>query len=220
MKNILSEITKEEKNRILEMHKKSTEKFYLSEDIDPKTADSIKELNDFISKFKNKTISLYLPGDFSLPIISQFTISNISFGENNNAITINGSTSEIGDIVLFYRCDGTNMFNVDIQKFRNGFLNDIANLVDFGVDDNWKKLLIKYSNIKRRTMKSTKKDFRDIYGDLLRSNDRPIVEGGTDANGKDMISYIQDYICSINKKGNAVPKADFSSNNTNNQNMG
>ena len=31
MKNILSEITEQEKNRILEMHKKSTSRFYLSE---------------------------------------------------------------------------------------------------------------------------------------------------------------------------------------------
>ena len=31
MKNILSEITEQEKNRILEMHRKSTSRFYLSE---------------------------------------------------------------------------------------------------------------------------------------------------------------------------------------------
>jgi hypothetical protein len=45
MKNILSEITKEEKNRILEMHKKSTEKFYLSEDDITATTPQTKPLN-------------------------------------------------------------------------------------------------------------------------------------------------------------------------------
>jgi hypothetical protein len=46
MKNILSEITQEEKNRILEMHKTATSKFYLNEDVN---------MEDMASKIESAT---------------------------------------------------------------------------------------------------------------------------------------------------------------------
>lgn len=59
MKNILSEITQEEKNRILEMHKTATSKFYLSEQpISPETQSFInttikdQEIQDLLKKAK------------------------------------------------------------------------------------------------------------------------------------------------------------------------
>ena len=73
MKNILSEITQQEKNRILEMHKKSTKRFYLSEDItpsiDPKTADEDQRVGEFIKIFKGKKINFYLPEQFDITLL-------------------------------------------------------------------------------------------------------------------------------------------------------
>lgn len=59
MKNILSEITQEEKNRILEMHKTATSKYYLSEQVvGPETQSLInttikdQEIQDLLKKAK------------------------------------------------------------------------------------------------------------------------------------------------------------------------
>jgi hypothetical protein len=41
-----------------------------------------------------------------------------------------------------------------------------------------------------------------------------------DQNGVEMIEYIQDFLCSTNKSGRAVPKASYAStNNRGDQNM-
>jgi hypothetical protein len=59
-------------------------------------------------------------------------------------------------------------------------------------------------------------DFRN----LAKNSPRPLVEGGMDQNGVEMIKYIQDFLCSNNKSGRAVPKANFAStNNRGDQNM-
>ena len=227
MKNHLSEISIQEKNRILEMHKKSTQRHYLVEDKEtptPNTVDSMKELGKFVSLFKNKRVNLYLPDDFSLPIINQFAINDVNFTEDGNSIFLNGNAPGVGDIKLTYKCDGTNIFNVEIRKFENNLLNNIANLLDTGIDTNWKKLLMSFSQGKTRTLQAKPRDVRkethNIYAKLLSTNPRELVEGGTDKNCIDMIKHIQDFICSINKEGKAVPKADFdSTNKQSNQNM-
>ena len=230
MKNILKEISSEEKRRILEMHKSHL----LREQIEQGTIDAMTAASDFVKKFQSKRLNFYFPQgnaasevtvDASLPIINGFMCTNVSFDEAGNKVFFDGKVDTIGDVRLTYQCDGTNMFSVDIRKFNNNILNSVANLLDFGVDNNWKKLIGSYADMKVRTVQKVgneiKKEKVKIYTELVKAFPRELVEGGVDAGGKEMIEYVQNYLCSINKEGKAVPKADFSStgNNTN-QNIG
>jgi hypothetical protein len=233
MKNILSEISQQEKNRILEMHKKPTGKNYLSEDVTPNTVDLMKLSSDFVNMFKGKSLNFYLPGDNSLPIITQFLCDKVSFDENANTIYFDGTGKSsdlkpIGSMRLMYVCDGSNVFTVKIDKFENDFLNSTLGAFwdnyDIGIDDKWKKLLKGYVNAKTRTLNKVGKDLNQEKGkmfvNLAKNSPRPLVEGGMDKNGTDMITYIQNFLCGFNKSGKAVPKATFAStNNGTNQNV-
>lgn len=224
MKNLLNEISSEEKRRILEMHKNHL----LKEQIEQGTIDAMKAANDFVQKFQNKRLNFYFPQsnaasevtvDASLPIINGFMCTKVSFDESGNKIFFDGKVSDVGDVRLSYQCDGTNIFSVEIRKFNNNILNSIANLIDVGIDSNWKKLIGSYAEMKVRTLQKVgmeiKKEKTKIYNELIKAFPRELVEGGIDGEGKEMIEYVQNYLCSINKEGKAVPKADFAS--TNNQ---
>lgn len=229
MKNLLNEITADEKRRILEMHKNHL----LREQIEQGTIDAMKAASDFVQKFQNKKLNFYFPQstaasevtvDASLPIINGFMCSKVSFDEAGSKVFLDGTVADIGEVRLSYQCDGTNVFSLEIRKFNNNILNSLANLVDFGIDNNWKKLIGSYAEMKVRTVQKVgreiKQEKRRIYNELINAFPRELVEGGIDGDGKEMIEYIQNYLCSINKEGKAVPKADFAStNNQTNQNL-
>jgi hypothetical protein len=229
MKNILNEISSEEKRRILEMHKSHL----LREQIEQGTIDAIKVASDFVQKFQNKKLNFYFPQstaasevtvDATLPIVNGFMCSKVSFDEVGSKVFFDGTVADIGEVRLSYLCDGTNIFSLEIRKFNNNILNSLANLIDVGIDDNWKKLIGSYAQMKVRTVQKVggeiKKEKHRIYNELINAFPRELVEGGIDGDGKEMIEYIQNYLCSINKQGKAVPKANFASTNTQtNQNM-
>lgn len=239
MKNILSEITQQEKNRILEMHKKSTKRFYLSEDItpniDPKTADEAQRIGEFVRIFKGKKINFYLPGEFDLPLF-QLECNNIMFSERGNHIFVTGvgyktmadNDLRIGDVTLTYMCDGSNIFSLKITK-EDGEIVDkvfrfLGDLLQNKYNEPWKRLMTAHAKIKNRNTQKTDKELRTTISVdvdvLLNKFPQPRVEGGTDGDGKDMISYIQNYMCSYNKEGRAVQKAAFAStNNKTDQNV-
>ena len=229
MKNILFEISSQEKNRILEMHKKSTKNHYLvNEQLENETIDFVKAADDFVKKFKGKEMNFYLPEDNTLPIITKFMCNKVSFNGDGTEIYFDGYSKDIGTIKLTYVCDGTKIFTVDIQRFENNFLNNtlggIWKTFDFGINDKWKKLLSGYVSKKNRTTNLVGLDLNKKMGEDLRNlaknSPRPLVEGGMDQNGVEMIKYIQDFLCSTNKSGRAVPKANFAStNNRGDQNM-
>ena len=229
MKNILFEMSSQEKNRILEMHKKSTKNHYLvNEQIEPETLDFAKSAGEFMKKFQGKEMNFYLPGDNSLPIISKFMCNKVTFNSDGTEIYLDGKSKDIGIIKLTYVCDGTNIFSVDIQRFENNFLNATLGAFwktyDVGIDDKWRKLLKGYVNKKNRTTNLVGSDLNKKMGEdfrnLAKNSPRPLVEGGMDQNGVEMIKYIQDFLCSNNKSGRAVPKANFAStNNRGDQNM-
>jgi hypothetical protein len=239
MKNILSEITQQEKNRILEMHKKSTKRFYLSEDItpniDPKTADELQRISEFVRIFKGKRINFYLPEEFDLPLF-QLECNNIMFSERGNHIFVTGvgyktmadNDTRIGDVKLTYMCDGSNNFTLEVTKEDGSILQQLGRFfVDFvknKYNDSWKRLMSYHAKIKNRNTQKTDKELATTISVdtdiLLNKFPQPRVEGGTDADGKDMISYIQNYMCSYNKEGRAVQKAAFAStNNKTDQNV-
>jgi hypothetical protein len=228
MKKIISEISQEERNRILEMHKKSTQRHYLQEQIEPETIEFAKKANEFISKFKGKRINFYLPEDTSLPIISQFRCNSVTTSNDGNEIYFDGKSDEIGSMRLMYTCDGSNIFSVDIQRFENNFLNKTIgafwDTYDVGIDDKWKKTLKGYVDKKSRTINKVGMDLNKekgmMFKNLAKNFPRPLVQGGSDQTGTEMIKYIQDFLCSTNKSGIAVPKADIASTNTStNQDM-
>jgi len=228
MKNIISEISQEERNRILEMHKKSTQRQYLREQIEPETIDFIKKADEFISKFKGKRINFYLPEDSSLPIISQFVCNKVTTSNDGNKIYFDGNSDEIGSMTLMYTCDGSNMFSVDIRRFENNFLDKTIgafwDTYDVGIDDKWKKTLKGYVEKKSRTINKVGMDLNRekgmMFKNLAKNFPRPLVQGGSDQTGTEMIKYIQDFLCGTSKTGSAVPKADFAStNNSINQDM-
>ena len=74
MKNILSEITEQEKNRILEMHKKSTSRFYLSEQ-SPNYKSIYTALKDAQEMDKNILVYLY-SGSVDQNVINSMTIKS------------------------------------------------------------------------------------------------------------------------------------------------
>ncbi len=229
MKNLLFEMSSQEKNRILEMHKKSTKNHYLvNEQTDPETLDFVKLTGEFIKKFRGKEINFYLPEDNSLPIISKFMCNNVTLNNDATEIYLDGRSKDIGNIKLTYVCDGTNIFSVDIQRFENNFLNSTLGAFwktyDVGIDDKWRKLLKGYVNKKNRTTNlvgsNLNKKMGEDFRNLAKNSPRPLVQGGIDQNGVEMIKYIQDFLCSTNKSGRSVPKANFAStNNTGDQNM-
>lgn len=201
----------------------------VNEQVDPETIDYVKLAEEFIQKFRGKEMNFYLPGDNSLPIISKFMCNKVSFNSDGTEIYFDGFSKDIGSMRLMYVCDGTNIFSVDIQRFENNFLNATLGAFwktyDVGIDDKWKKLLKGYVRKKNRTTNLVGSDLNKKIGEdfrnLAKSSPRPLVEGGMDRNGVEMIRYIQDFLCSTNKSGRAVPKATFAStNNRGNQNMG
>ena len=239
MKNILSEITQQEKNRILEMHKKSTKRFYLSEDItpsiDPKTADEDQRVGEFIKIFKGKKINFYLPEQFDIPLL-QVECENVVFDDSGNHIFISGvaykSMSDgdlkIGQVQLTYMCDGSNNFSLKVIKEDGSTVEKVFRYISDQIfnkyNDAWKRLLTYHAKIKNRnTQVNDKELFKLISADtdsLLNKFPQPRVEGGTDGDSKDMITFIQDFMCSYNKEGRAVQKAGFAStNNQSDQNV-
>lgn len=200
----------------------------IREQIQPETLDFVKATEDFMKKFQGKEMNFYLPGDNSLPIISKFMCNKVSFNGDNTEIYFEGNSKDIGTVKLTYVCDGTNIFTVDIRRFENNFLNSTLGAFwktyDIGIDDKWKKLLKGYVNKKNRTTNLVGSDLNKKMGEdfrnLAKNSPRPLVEGGMDQNGVEMIEYIQDFLCSTNKSGRAVPKASYAStNNRGDQNM-
>lgn len=209
----------QETNRILEQRRT-----FLKEQVNSNVTDQATKMTEFISLFKGKAINFYLPNDTSLPILPQVYITNVRFDENGNTIIFNGNSIEVGDLELNYTCDGSDIFSVNIRKFKNDFLNKAAQGFDVGINNQWKTTLLGYVEKKMRTInkigKDLTKDKTNMINDLTTKYPRPLVQGGTDPNGKEMIKYIQDYLCSINKAGKAVPKAAFASTeNQLNQNL-
>lgn len=200
----------------------------IREQLEPETLDYVKKADDFVKRFQGKYLNFYLPEDNTLPIISKFMCDNVSFNSDATEIYFDGKSKDIGTIKLTYVCDGTNIFTVDIQRFENNFLNATLGAFwktyDVGIDDKWKKLLKGYVNKKNRTTNIVGSDLKKKMGEdfrrLAKNSPRPLVEGGIDRNGVEMIEYIQEFLCSVNKSGRAVPKGDFSStNNKGYQNM-
>lgn len=230
MKNILSEITQEEKNRILEMHRKSTKRFYIYEDITPiinkETADEAQRISEFIRIFKGKRINFYLPEEFDIPLF-QLECDNIMFSSRGNHIFVTGvgyktmanDDLRIGDVKLTYMCDGSNIFTLEVTKEDGSILQQLGRFfVDFvknKYNDSWKRLVSYHAKIKNRNTQITDRELATAISVdtdiLLNKFPQPRVEGGTDAEGKDMITYIQNYMCSFNKEGRAVQKAKFAS---------
>ena len=201
----------------------------IREQIEPETLDFVKAEGEFMKKFQGKEMNFYLPGDNSLPIISKFMCNKVSFNGDSTEIYFEGNSKDIGTVKLTYVCDGTNIFTVDIRRFENNFLNSTLGAFwktyDVGIDDKWKKLLKGYVNKKNRTTNLVGSDLNKKMGEdfrsLAKNSPRPLVEGGMDQNGVEMIEYIQEFLCSINKSGKAVPKSDYAStNNRGNQYMG
>lgn len=200
----------------------------IREQLEPETLDYTKKADEFVKRFQGKYLNFYLPEDNTLPIISKFMCDNVSFNSDATEIYFDGKSKDIGTIKLTYVCDGTNIFTVDIQRFENNFLNATLGAFwktyDVGIDDKWKKLLKGYVNKKNRTTNIVGSDLKKKMGEdfrrLAKNSPRPLVEGGIDRNGVEMIEYIQEFLCSVNKSGRAVPKGDFSStNNKGYQNM-
>jgi len=229
MKNILLEISQEEKNRILDMHKKSTKNLYsVNEQIEDGTIDYAKKAGEFVKKFQGQFLNLYLPGDNTLPIISKFMCDKVSFNSDATEVYLDGKSKDIGTIKLTYVCDGTNIFTVEIKRFENDFLNatlgDFWKTYDVGIDDKWKKLLKGYVRKKNRTTNlvggELSRKIGEDFKNLAKNSPRPLVEGGIDSNGVEMIKEIQDFLCSTNKSGRPVPKATYASTgNQSNTNM-
>ena len=201
----------------------------IREQIEPETLDFVKAEGEFMKKFQGKEMNFYLPGDNSLPIISKFMCNKVSFNGDGTEIYFEGNSKDIGTVKLTYVCDGTNIFTVDIRRFENNFLNSTLGAFwktyDVGIDDKWKKLLKGYVNKKNRTTNLVGSDLNKKMGEdfrsLAKNSPRPLVEGGIDRNGVEMIEYIQEFLCSTNKSGRAVPKASYAStNNRGNQYMG
>jgi hypothetical protein len=217
--------------RLTESELISVIKRVISEQIDSETADSAKKIDDFIKIFKGKSVNFYLPGDNSMPIITQFYVSNVTFDESGSSVYLEGKgfssdNKPMGTMKLTYTCDGTNIFSVDIKKFENNFLNAVAQTFyyDMGIDNKWKKVLAGYVNSKSRTINKVggdlSKEKDKLFKDLKNNYPRPLVEGGVDQNGKEMINYIQKFLCGFNKSGKAVRKATFASTkNQTNQNI-
>lgn len=198
--------------------------------INKTTATEIERFSEFIRLFKGQKLNFYLPDQFDLPLL-QIECENIMFSERGNHVYITGvgyKTMEdvdlkIGQVKLTYMCDGTDKFELKVTKEDGNILQQLGRFfVDFvknKYNDQWKRLLSYHAKVKNRTTQKNNNELltaisvdTDIF---LERNPQPIVQGGTDGVGKDMITYVQEFLCSFNKEGNAVQKAKFASTGNN-----
>ena len=113
----------------------------IKEQQDPELQHTQDEIKNFNNLFRGKTVNFYLPGDRTLPILPQFYIKETIFSDN---IIIIKGTSRVGDVNLFYGCDGTDVFSVNIRKFQNDFLDSVAQDFDYDIplpfrDGSWNR---------------------------------------------------------------------------------
>jgi hypothetical protein len=202
----------------------------LLEDITPlinkETATEIERLSEFVRIFKGKRINFYLPNKFDSALF-QLECENVTFSSRGSHIFVDGigyKTMEnedlrIGDLRLTYMCDGSNNFKVEVLKEDGTTLQKLGrffvDLVKNKYDDSWKRLISYHAKVSNRNTQLPDKELvfkvEKDTNMLLNLFPQPIVEGGTDGDGKDMINYVQEFLCSFNKEGNAVPKAKFAS---------
>jgi hypothetical protein len=116
MKNILSEITQEEKNRILEMHKTTTSKFYLNEDVT-----GLPQLTDLYNEILTEFIKIIQPKINSILGTDQFILKPMNDGtqiwfkvENKKNVFKNRNTAQTED--KFKIGDATNAV-LNVTKF-------------------------------------------------------------------------------------------------------
>jgi hypothetical protein len=173
---------------------------------DPKT--------DFVNQFKGQALNFYLPdvNYKNVPLISSFMVTNVTFPDSNS-ILIEG-TSSVGTIEIKYSCDGTDTFLITkIVKFDQRVLDDVAQFLDLGLDNNWKKLLASYAKMTTQKQQlrpmALKQEQSKIYHTLLKSFPNMVLNGGSDQTGQTFIKYIQNYLCGTNASGKAVAKAKF-----------
>jgi len=173
----------------------------IKEEIVPssETIDYVKKADEFVKKFQGKYMNFYLPEDNTLPVISKFMCNKVTFNSDGSEIYFEGEIKlemyeKLQKIELMYVCDGTNLFTV----YAGGF---------FGYS--WEAMLRHYLHVKNRTKQ--RPTFVKSLKELKNKYPRPLVEGGIDSNGVEMIKDIQDFLCSTNKSGRAVPKAEYTS---------
>jgi hypothetical protein len=91
MKNILSEISQQEKNRILEMHKNSTKKFYLSEEETTVTGNGGPLAGQLVSRVDGKTFQWGDTVEFKFPGLRNAgqgdLVINSFMGQSDNMTT-------------------------------------------------------------------------------------------------------------------------------------
>jgi hypothetical protein len=198
--------------------------------INKDTATEMERISEFVRLFKGERLNFYLPEQFDLPLL-QIECENVMFSERANHIYITGigyktmaeGDLRIGQVQLTYMCDGSNIFELKVTKEDGNILQQLGRFfVDFvknKYNDSWRRLIAYHAKIKNRNTQVNDRELANIISadadNLLDRFPQPRVEGGTDDKGVDMIKYVQDFLCSYNKEGNAVQKARFAS--TNNQ---
>lgn len=182
------------------------------------TMDTEMRARELVQKFQGKYLNFYLPGDDTIPFIERFMCKNVDFNDDGTEIYIDGSSKE-ADMRLIYLCDNTDIFTVKIDRFKNdfwqNFIGGLLDTFDLSVNNKWQQLILGYVGKKSRTMQAVGRDLKmekkKMYFDIRKKYPRELVEGGVDSKSKEMISYIQEFLCSTNKSGKAVPKATFAS---------
>lgn len=164
-------------------------------------------------RIAGEPLNFYLIGEPSEPLISQFIVDEVQFGDDMNSIRIRGKirnpernplsqlVSRTMDIDLLYRCQEQDVFRITYKGSRNQMPDNVWR----NVIRNFVKKKMEFANVSGRDKDKVAKKM--LQG-LLSKNPAPLVKPGINENsGKTFLDEIKNIICSTNKMGKAVPKS-------------
>jgi hypothetical protein len=173
--------------------------------------DQQQKMVEFNQRMQGQKLNFYLIGDSTQPVISQFKVSSIRWGENKNEIYIYGSVSEDTDSIvgallfgrskndkskLTYRCQEKDVFILDNLNFGTGWRNIIEKFVESKME---------FANVSKKDKNMLKSK---MTRDLINKNPAPLVVPGiNEKTGKTFLEDIKSILCSTNKMERTVPKS-------------
>jgi len=173
--------------------------------------DQQQKMVEFNQRMQGQKLNFYLIGDSTQPVISQFKVSSIRWGENKNEIYIYGSVSEDTDSIvgallfgrskndkskLTYRCQEKDVFILDNLNFGTGWRNIIEKFVESKME---------FANVSKKDKNMLKSK---MTRDLINKNPAPLVVPGiNEKTGKTFLDDIKNILCSTNKMERTVPKS-------------
>lgn len=178
--------------------------------------DKITELN---TRIVGQPLNFYLIGDSTQPLISQFVVDEVNFGQDMNSIRISGKIKDQSnpiskllkletDIDLMYRCQEQDVFIIT----KKGTNSQIHSGLWLSLIKEFVKKKMEFANVASNDKKIRSKE---MVKQLYKKNPAPLVKPGiNEKSGKTLLNEIKNIICSENKMGRAVPKsADSASTN-------